>query len=76
MHDREVDVAVESPDEMILRDQLVQRGLRLDRFMSFLGMGAIHIGFILLMTGGRGVYLPTSPFGPVRSMYRAFSSAV
>ncbi len=32
--DREVDVAVKFSDEMILRDQLVQRGLRLDRFMS------------------------------------------
>ena len=41
-----------------------------------LGMGAIHIGFLLLMTGELGVYLLLSPFGPVRSMYRAFSSAI
>jgi hypothetical protein len=61
---------------MILRDQLVQRGLRLDRFMSFLRMGAIHIGFLLLMTGELGVYLLLSPFVRVRSMYRAFSSAI
>ncbi|MGE9214800.1 hypothetical protein [Exiguobacterium aurantiacum] len=68
MHDREVDVTVESPDEVILRDQLVQRGLRLDWFMSFLGVGAIHIGLLLLMTGGRGVYILLSLFGAVRIM--------
>ena len=56
--DREIDVAVEFSDEMIPGDQLVQRGLRPDRFVSFLRMGAVHIGFLLLMTDGLGVYLP------------------
>ena len=52
-----IDVAVETPDEMILVDQLIQRGLRLTWFIKFLGVGEIYR--IPPLDNGRMRCLPT-----------------
>ena len=65
VHDREIDVAVELSDEVVLRDQLVQGGLRLDRFMSLLRMGTVHVGFLPSQRTG-SAFICLFPFSPVR----------
>lgn len=42
MDDGEVDMAVDLADEMVFRDQLVQRGRGVDRFMAFGDVGSVH----------------------------------